>query len=370
MKIAFLISSRAMAGMEMRAARVARLAAERGHEMHFGCPPDSQIDQLLRRYGITRFPLYLRGSLDLYSSLKLARYLRRERIDLVMPFSGKDYWMTLLAARMTGTAVLINRSTANPVNPLSIPVMKRADGIVAVSQGVREVLLRQGFSTEQVKVVYLGVNTSLFSPEACPPADELRAKHNLPRGKFLIGCFGRSGKGQRVLLEADSRLADHHGEIGYFFAGEHLPERLGPFVEERPSLHGRVTLSHLVPHEAVPEYLKALDLIVMLPKREPFSNAVLEAMAMARPVILSRTLGNIEAIEDGVSGCLVDHDDREAIAARVRTLVTDPGEATRMGEAAAARVRRLFTDEVMMNRMEELWAATKVSIAHPRSGGA
>ena len=183
-------------------------------------------------------------------------------------------------------------------------------------------------------------------------------RYTLPPGKFLIGCFGRSGKGQRVLLEADSMLADHHGAVEYFFAGEHLPERLGPFVEERPTLHGRVTLSPLVPHEAVPEYLKALDMIVMLPEREPFSNAVLEAMAMARPLILSRTLGNIEAIEDGVSGHLVDHDDRETLASLVRALVTDPGEAKRMGEAAAARVRRLFTEEVMMDRMEELWSET------------
>jgi glycosyltransferase involved in cell wall biosynthesis len=347
-----------MAGMEMRAARVARLAAERGHEMHFGCPAGSQLDRLLRRHDVTRFPLYMRGSLDLPSSLKLARYLRREKIDLVMPFSGKDYWMTLLAAGVTGTAALINRSTADTVNPLSIPIMKRANGIVAVSQGVRDVLLGQGFSAEQVKVVHLGVDTSLFSPEAHPTADELRTKHNLPGGKFLIGCFGRSGKGQRLLLEADSKLTGHHDRVEYFFAGEHIPERLGPFVEERPSLHGRVKLSSLVPHEAVPEYLKALDLIVMLPEREPFSNAVLEAMAMGRPVILSRTLGNIEAIEDGVSGQLIDHDDMEALASRVRTLLETPDEATRMGAAAAARVRLLFTEEVMMNRMEELWGET------------
>lgn len=47
-----------------------------------------------------------------------------------------------------------------------------------------------------------------------------------------------------------------------------------------------------IPHQDVPALLKALDLIVMLPERAPFSSAVLEAMA--KPGILSRTLGNIE----------------------------------------------------------------------------
>jgi len=55
-----------------------------------------------------------------------------------------------------------------------------------------------------------------------------------------------------------------------------------------------VVLRISLPHDQMPGVLKALDLVAHIPEREPFSNAVLEAMAMQKPMILSRTLGNIE----------------------------------------------------------------------------
>ncbi len=354
-KIVFLISSRAMAGMELRAARVARLALARGHEMHFGCPEGSQLDRLLESYGVHRFPLYIRGSADLATCLRLVRYLRSHGIDLVMPFSGKDYWMTTLAGRLAGVPVLINRSTSNSVNPLSIPVMKQAWGVVAVSQGIKDVLTAQGFSEDFIQVVHLGVNTGVFSPGRYDPREKLRARYELPQDAFIVGSLARTGKGQKILLEVDDLLTEFHDRLHYFFAGEYLPERLGPLVEAKESLRGRVTLSGLVAYERVPEYLKALDLVVMLPEREPFSNSVIEAMAMEKPVIVSRTLGNLEAVEDGVSGLLAERTDRRALAALVRELLRSPQRAAAMGEAAALRVQRLFTEEVMMSRMEEIW---------------
>ena len=116
-----------------------------------------------------------------------------------------------------------------------------------------------------------------------------------------------------------------------------------------------MTLRDLVPYEEVPELLCALDAVVMLPEREPFSNSVIEAMAMAKPVILSRTLGNIEAVEDGRSGVLVDRGDRKALAAALRRLLENPKEAEEMGRAACGRVRSRFTETVMMDGMEALW---------------
>ena len=64
MKISFVITSKAMAGLEMRAARVARLAVARGHEMHVGCPEGSQLHLLLQSFDIPDFPMRIRGSLD------------------------------------------------------------------------------------------------------------------------------------------------------------------------------------------------------------------------------------------------------------------------------------------------------------------
>ena len=76
---------------------------------------------------------------------------------------------------------------------------------------------------------------------------------------------------------------------------------------------------------------------------------------LAKPVILSRTLGNIEAVEGGRSGVLIDRGDRKALAGALRRLLENPQEAAEMGRAASGRVRTLFTEAVMMDGMEALW---------------
>lgn len=367
MRIAFVISSLALAGMEMRVARLAGLAEARGHTVHFGCPEGSQLHRHLQERGIRCFPLHIHGSLDGIALLKLLRRVRRHRVDLIMAFNGKDYWMSVAAGRLSRIPVLLNRSTANPINPVTVPVVKSSDGVIAVSRGIGDILVGQGVPGEMVRVVHLGVNTSVFSPRRGRSREELRTVFGLPRERFIAGCFGRSSKGQRQLLAADELLRSARGRIHYLFAGEHIPERIGAFVRERPSLHNRVTLREPVPYEEVPDYLACLDLVVMLPEREPFSNAVLEAMAMEKPLILSRTLGNVEAVEDGLSGILVGHDDIPALAGHVQALYDSPRRRKEMGSRAGRRVHDLFTEDVMMDGMEQAWLSIPGSRDRPRN---
>lgn len=355
MKIAFVISSLAMAGMEMRVARMAGLAEKRGHTIHFGCPRKSRLRRHLEAEGIRTFPLHIHGSLDVIALGRLVRHLRRERIELLMGFNGKDYWMTVAAAKLAGIPVLLNRSTANAMKQVTVPVVKASDGVIAVSRGIGDVLTGQGVPKSKVAVIHLGVNSSVFSPDRGRSREELRVAKGLPRDDIIAGCFGRSSKGQRQLLEADDLLGEARSGVSYFFAGEHIPARIGSFAAERPSLDGRVITRGPVPFAEVPDYLACLDLIVMLPEREPFSNAVLEAMAMEKPVILSRTLGNIEAVEDGISGILTGHDDIPALGQHLLELCGSRERREAMGQAALRRVRKLFTEEIMMGRLEDEW---------------
>jgi glycosyltransferase involved in cell wall biosynthesis len=353
--IFFVLSSYALGGMELRGARVARLSASRGHKVHFGCPSGSRLDALLREYNIQRCNVNIRGSLDLFSCLKIVRFLQKSKIDLIMSFTGRDYWMTILAAKLSGIPVVLSRSTAYRFNPLTIPVVKKANNIISVSQGIKEILVSQGIPSRQVKVIYLGVNTSEFSPESTPPQQKSRKEIGLPADKFIIGCLGRSRKGQERLLAADRFIHSYCPDLCYFFAGADIYEHLYPMVEAQPTLKDRVILWDLLPHEEVPKILKAIDLIVHLPEQEPFSNAVLEAMAMEKPLILSRTLGNIEAVEEGKSGFFVEPNDIPALARSVRYLYGSPEMREKLGKSALKRVRELFTEEIMMRQMEEVW---------------
>lgn len=365
LKIMFVFSTmRAMGGMELRAARLAKLAMERGHSVYFGCPPGSQLTSLLEEYNVPRLSLHIHGSLDVIGARKLAAYLRENRIDLVMPFSGQDYWMTILAGRICGTCVVVNRSTPSALNPLTIPVLRRADVTIAVSKAVAEELVSQGIPEHCIAVVHLGVDTTVFSPEFASPKEQVRKVFGLPLDKFVVGFLSRCGKGQEDLLEAGSLLASTLPDVHYFFAGWGVPPSLEPLMHDFPDLQNRVILRDRLPHGEIPNVLKALDVFVLLPETEPFSNAVLEAMAMEKPVVLTRTQGNIEAIEDGKSGLLVRPHDIGALVKHLRHLHDFPETRLIMGQHARQRVLRFFTQDIMMNRMEEVWMSVMPKTQH------
>jgi glycosyltransferase involved in cell wall biosynthesis len=281
--------------------------------------------------------------------------MREKSINLVMPFSGNDYWMTILAGRLSRVRVVVNRSTPYCLNPLSIPVLRRADSIVAVSRGIEDMLVKQGIPAGLITVVYLGVNTEVFSPVSTAPVEKVRQAYGLPSDKFIVGCLSRPGKGQDDLLKAGSQLASTHPDIHYFFAGGSIPQALEPLIHDHPELQNRIVLRDRLPHKEVAEILKALDVFVLLPETEPFSNAVLEAMSMEKPVIVTRTQGNIEALEDGKSGLLISPHDTATLIHYLRHLYDSPEKRLTMGQEARQRVSNLFTQDIMMNRMEEVW---------------
>ena len=351
-----LLSSQALGGMEMRAARLARLSAERGHTLYFGCPTGSRLDRLLESYNISRCNVDIHGSIDLFSCWEVTSFLKRNRVRLVMSFTGKDWWMTILAAKLAKIPVVLSRSTPYPLSRFSVPVVKKADKIIAVSRGIRDMLVHQGFPEQHITVIYLGVDTSKFSTRSAPPQQEIRRELGLPENKFLVGCLGRPRKGQQRLLEADRYLRSECPDLCYFFSGAGIPEALAPRIKEQPGLEGRVVLRDLLPHDQMPGVLKALDLVAHIPEREPFSNAVLEAMAMQKPMILSRTLGNIEAAEEGKSALFVDFNDLEDVAGKLKHLYRSPDLRESLGQSALNRVHELFDEKNMITQMEHLWA--------------
>ena len=274
--------------------------------------------------------------------------------------------MTILAARLAGAAAVLNRSTPSALRAVSVPVVRRADAILAVSQGVKDILVAQGVPADLIQVIYVGVDTVMFSPDAPPSREQIRATIGIPQNSFAVGCLGRSGKGQEDLLAADHYLCEVSPDTHYFFAGAEISSHLAPIIAGRPDLKRRVILRDLLPHAQMPPILKALDVIVMTPERESFSNAVLEAMAMEKPLILSRAVGNMEAVVDGESGILIEAHNIHAIGENLRALYLAPDRRRALGKNARDRVCRWFSEPAMMADMERSWALAAGCSKHTR----
>jgi glycosyltransferase involved in cell wall biosynthesis len=110
-------------------------------------------------------------------------------------------------------------------------------------------------------------------------------------------------------------------------------EQLG--IEDRVSWMGE--------RQDAPELVRALDMLLLPSREEPFGRALIEAMALGVPVLATSVGGPREIIQDGVQGRLLAPEDPRAWAEAVRDIAADPELAARMGAAGRARVEEAFS---------------------------
>ena len=105
--------------------------------------------------------------------------------------------------------------------------------------------------------------------------------------------------------------------------------------------------------EKVAELLAVSDVCVLSSKAEGFSNAILEYMAAARPVVVTDVGGAREAVAEGETGFLVPSGDDQKMATRIIELLNDPQRARAMGQRGKSIVAARFSaDRHLQNTLE------------------
>jgi glycosyltransferase involved in cell wall biosynthesis len=209
------------------------------------------------------------------------------------------------------------------VRTLTSWTLKRAGAVITVSRFLaRELETKLPCSRGKISVIDCGVDVERFRPR-----DQAEARTELGwEGESpLFLCAGSLTERKNVIRLA--RTFERLGRGSLVFLGD------GPLREE---LEGRVGVRVLgrVPHERVPTWLAACDVLCQPSLIEPFGQALLEAMACGRPVVATRLGGPPEFVPPG-AGVLVDPTNEEEIAAALDSSaqLSRPNEA---GRAAAA----------------------------------
>src|SRR5207245_1599828 len=107
----------------------------------------------------------------------------------------------------------------------------------------------------------------------------------------------------------------------------------------------------------MPEVLAAFDLFVLSSHDEGMSNAILEAMAMEKPVVATDVGGTCEVVRHGHSGLLVPPKDPQALALAIADILSQPMRAADMGRLGRRIVEERFSARAMVRQMEHLYGA-------------
>ncbi|MEW6325006.1 MAG: glycosyltransferase [Nitrospirota bacterium] len=217
-----------------------------------------------------------------------------------------------------------------------------------------------GLPLGKLSVIYNGVALDRFQPAHRDEGLAVRRRFGLAAGDPVIGIIGAlsAHKGHDVALRAlalvREQLAPKQLNIRLLLVGD------GP---ERPRLQKLAQELSLLPavifagrQPDVAPLIAACDLIC-LPSvtREGLGVAVLEAMAMARPVVASDLEGIPEAVVDGETGRLVPPRRPGELARALLELLVDDKRRSAMGEAGRRRAERLFGAHLMIGRVTELY---------------
>lgn len=218
---------------------------------------------------------------------------------------------------------------------------RMTDAHIAVSQAVREqVLAWYGLDPSRVQVVHNGVDVERFRPGLASAEAKRRLGLSPDAVTVMTTCRLDPEKGHRHLFEAVRPLLPQR-KLQLVVVGTGRGEAAVRAAAEREQVAAATTFTGL--RRDIPEVLAAADVFVSPTLQEGFSNALLEAMAMARPVIVTDVAGSMEAVTPEREGLVVPPADALALRAALVRLLDDAALRERLGSAAREAVLARFT---------------------------
>jgi glycosyltransferase involved in cell wall biosynthesis len=323
-----------------------------GADVVFVCPPGSEVEALAEGGGLVVRPLALEPGARRANAAALAGVLARHEVHLVNSQSARDRaaltWLRL-AGRLPVPLVLTRRQMPRTFFLENWVASRAADKVIAVSAAVAGALRRRGTPPRKLSVIPNGlVADRIDRPVSDRALFEWRDRIGWDPGRRTIGIVARP-KDQGVVLEA-LRLVGT--PVRLVLAG------IGPGddIAARARAVGAPHAVVCVPFTPAVAPLYRLLEVALLPSRiEGFSQSLLEAMALGKPVIASAAGGNPELVTHEADGLLVAPLDPRAWAAAIERLLGDAALAARLGTAARATAREKFSLDRTVERTLALY---------------
>ncbi len=292
--------------------------------------------------------------------IRLARWLKAQRVDLL---HVHDFYTTLLAVpacRMAGVPVVVGRLDlvhwhGKARHALLAAATHAATHAIANADAVRRFLReREWFPEERITVILNGLRLDQFDARAAAGLE--RPLPEVPEGAPIIthvANMTHEVKRQEDLFEALALVRQRHPKATAFLVGDGMRR---PELEARARALGLGDAIHFLGHRTdVPAVLRRATLGVLCSRHEGLSNAVMEGMAAGLPMVVTDAGGNGELVADGQRGFVVPPLSPPALAAAITRLLDDPAMAKRMGNAGRAFVEAELTLERMVSAHDALF---------------
>ena len=347
---------------------------ERGGQAVVNSPSEGKLTDILRNKGIKVYNIDTRRSFNLDSAIKIARIIKEEGIDLVhshTPLGGTV--LSRIGGFISGVPVINHAHVRDSFNQdpfigayqfLLNWVTSRffCSKVIAVSHAVKEEIIKQGVSANKIDVIHNGINPGFVSQDNNSDI-KIRNEFGLKPGQRIIGQVGRlcENKGQHVLIKAAEIVAKEYDCV-FLIVGEDL-EKAGEHKNSLLELVRSFGLEQRVIFTGyrsdIRELMNIFDIFTLPSFVEGLPVVILEAMAIAKPVVATSVDGNPEIVIDGKTGTIVPPGNPEKLAEALMYHLKNPEISKAMGKRGYQRIEEGFLLSQMFAKIFDIYAQVK-----------
>ncbi len=349
MKILQISSAKNFGGGEKHLVDLVIGLKKRGHEVFLAVPDASPVLEKLENFpagNILR--VQIKNSTDVLAALKIAKFIKENKIEIVHAHAAKDYLPSSVAVRIAKRAKLVlTRHVLFPMKRTQKFALSNVAKVIAVSSGV-EANLERTFPKEKIVKIPNGIEVEKWSEtDTEKNFREFRFLHNIPFDVPLVGTVGelKRLKGQQDFVFAANEVVKKFPETHFTIVGtdnsfkKDFRRELKRLVKVF-NLEDRFLFLDWV--EDTAPLLAAMDIFVSASHSESFGLAILEAMASGKAIVAAETEGAKELLEDEKSGKLVSFKEPLKLAEKIEEFLSDEKMREHFGSKCKQNGERKF----------------------------
>ncbi|OGZ69855.1 MAG: hypothetical protein A3D44_03075 [Candidatus Staskawiczbacteria bacterium RIFCSPHIGHO2_02_FULL_42_22] len=347
----------------------------KGYDVCVVCSPGKWL-QDIKKEGITVKEITIKRNIfspvsDVISFVKLFLYFRKERFDLVLTYTPKPGLLGCLAAKVAGVPIVANTIFGYYFHERTSYLKKRFFIFIEkVSAKCCDIVFfrnKEDFETSKKERIvkpalaeYIGdgidiekFNRVRFSPDFI---QEKKKELGINLGVPIIGIVARlvREKGYMELLAAFERVLVKFPNALLLVVGS-------ADLQKKDSVDPRIIKSFGIEKSTillgeridVDELFSVMDMFVLPSYREGFPHSIMEASAMALPVVTTDVRGCRSAVDGNITGLIVPPKDSDALAQSLINLLSNTGAAKRMGKLGRIKAQQEFDERILFRKMEE-----------------
>jgi len=304
--------------------------------------------------------------------IKLAKYLRSNRIEIVHAYNFYSLVFAIPAAKLAGVPVVIAsiRDRGVYLTPtqkwLQKLVCRMADKILVNAESIRDWLLEQGYPQQKITVIKNGIDLSRYEAIS---AGSIRTDWGIQDDAPLVVMLARLNpqKGVDDFIRAAALVKREHPEARFLMIGKpslaSMSAQKGSisdyqqWLDLRAQLQLEDCLFFCGYRNDVPQILSQTAVSVLPSHSEGLSNTLLESMAAGAPIVATNVGGTPELIEHGVNGLLVLPHSPEQLAEAISRILSNKALALQLSQHARRKVRENFSLDAMVRSTKALYTS-------------